>query len=477
MGTLTVLVPQFAPAYAKGQVGRVTTARGTERSSPSKGMVFMSNSCTGARRSLLALSALVIMPTSRSVAQPAAGVADTAAKVPFAYGDFTWMNGQSRQKDFPLAFSKYVTASVYMDTYYAYSSNRPADNTVVGSASIGRHNEFMLNLASVGLQMNYRNVIANLSLQTGSMLNIVQDLDGTVGRGRNLTTNNLHNIREATVGYHFDKDYGINVEAGIFMSYIGLESYLLAENWNYSRSLVCDFTPFYFQGIRVQYFPTAKLKIEPWLMNGFQTYGRFNSAPSVGTSISYRPTEALGLITNVYYGTDTPGIPERKRFHSDQSVLLRYFNAPSGAGITKAAFSVNNHYGFQSGGGITADSAFMAGVSVANRVWFNQDKLALTLRGEYITNPTRYLSPPASFSPDGDQQSLRMSGLTATFDIMPTDFMAFRFEAMSRRSNVPFFAGRSGTTTAANGFPSDLPFTAVGAKQQTLFTAAINFRM
>ena len=53
----------------------------------------------------------------------------------------------------------------------------------------------------------------------------------------------------------------------------------------------------------------------------------------------------------------------------------------------------------------------------------------------------------------------------------------FRFEAMSRRSNVPYFAGHGGTTTAADGFPSTLPFTPDGVKNQTLLTAAINFRL
>lgn len=399
------------------------------------------------------------------------------ARVPFAFGDFSWMNGQSRQKGPLLTLNPYVTASVYLDSYFSFSGNRPADNTLVGSASVGRHNEFMINLASVGLQVNYRNVIANLSLQTGSMLNIVQDLDGTAPRGRNLSTTNLHNIREATAGYHFDKAYGVNVEAGIFMSYIGLESYLLGENWNYNRSLVCDFTPFYFQGVRVQYFPTAKLKIEPWVMNGFQSYGKFNSAPSVGSSFMYRPSESLGLITNLYYGQDTPSNPERKRFHSDQSLLARYVNRSTSKGVSKAAISINNHIGFQSGGGVRADSAYMVGFAVANRVWFNQDKAALTLRAERISNPTRYLSPPAAYSPQGDQNSLRISGITGTVDIMPTDFMAFRFELMHRASNVPYFAGRQGTTTPNNGFPAEIGIAPTGARRQTTLTAAINFRL
>jgi hypothetical protein len=212
-------------------------------------------------------------------------------------------------------------------------------------------------------------------------------------------------------------------------------------------------------------------------MNGWQSYGKWNSAPGLGTSIYYRPTENLGFIANFYYGNDTQENPERKRFHNDHSILYRYFNRPTSTGISKAAFSMNNHIGFQSGGGVTADSAYMRGTAIANRVWFDQDKAAFTLRGEYITNPTRYLTPPAAFSATGDQNSLKIGGVTGTLDLMPTDFMAFRFETMWRKSNVPYFAGRGGTTTAEQGFPSTLPFTPDGVKTQTLLTAAINFRL
>jgi hypothetical protein len=419
---------------------------------------------------------------------PAAKDTTPPPKVPFGFGDFTWMNGQSHQTDFPLAFSKFISVNLYFDTYFAYSTGRPADNTIVGSASVGRHNEFQINLASVGVQVNYRHVLATLALQTGDMLNIVQDLDLSALRGKNLTTLNLHNIREATAGYHWDKAYGLNVEAGIFLSYIGLESYLLAENWDYHRSLVCDFTPFYFQGVRIQYFPNEHLKIEPWIMNGWQSYGKFNTGPGVGTSIYYRPSESLGFIANFYYGQDTPLEPRRKRFHNDHSILYRYFNRPTAIGLSKAAFSINNHIGFQSGGGVRPESAYMRGTAIANRVWFDQNHAAFTVRGEYITNPTRYLSPPAAFSLVGDQNSLKIGGVTETLDLMPTDFMAFRFEAVSRWSNVPFFAGPGGTTTAAQGFPipipapgaplpPPLPFTPDGVKNQTLLIAAINFRL
>jgi hypothetical protein len=191
--------------------------------------------------------------------------------------------------------------------------------------------------------------------------------------------------------------------------------------------------------------------------------------------------ESLGFVANFYYGTDTKDTPSRGRFHHDDSILYRYYNAPAAHGITKMAFSMNNHYGFENGGGVTRKQAYMAGTSIANRIWFGHDRYAVTARAEYITNPTRYLAPvptPDGFPDAATDSSLRIRGLTVTFDYMPTDFMDFRFEALSRRSNVPYFAGRGGTTSpdGFQGTPGD-DFVADVAKHETRFLAAINFRL
>jgi len=408
-----------------------------------------------------------------------------APTAPFAWGDFTWMNGQSRQKDYPLkAFNDAVTLSLYLDTNYAYSLNHPRDNTFTGTASVPRHNEFNVNLASVGLEWSYRNVIGRLSLQYGSMVSIVQDLDGTTARGRNIGVQNLRYIREATAGYHFDVLHGINVEGGIFMSYIGLESYLLAENWNYTRSVACEHTPFYFQGMRVQIFPSDRLKIEPWIMNGWQTYGKWNLAPAAGVALRWSPTESLTLLANFYAGSDTQGVPDRVRFHNDHSAILKYYDSPTSF-FTKAAVSLNNHIGFESGGNVNGedlpgpDHAHMVGTALVNRVWFSHDQLALAIRPEVFSNPTRYLSqyPPPGFPSGPHVKALQIWGITGTFDVMPTDFFALRFEGSYRRANVPYYAGPGGTTSPSGYQPTPADYVPDTVKDQVLFVVAANFRL
>lgn len=437
---------------------------------------------------------------------------DTISKVPFEGMDLTWINGQNRQKDFPLTLrdkdgNTVLTGVAYLDGYYNYNFANPADNTQTISSTIGRHNEFTVNLASIGIESNYKNIIGRIWLQYGQMASIIQDQDASVNRGRNTSISNLKYIREAAAGYHFDKWHGINVELGIFMSYIGLESYVTQENWSYQRSMVCDFTPFYFSGARVQVYPTSKLKTELWLLNGWQSYNSFSEGPGLGSSTYYRPNENLQLVANFYLGRDTqnPDIngsqSKRLRFHHDNSVVARYYNDTGSQGISQAAFSLNSHYGFQSndepGDEMRASENFMLGTSLANRVWFNRNRMAVTLRADYMTNQSVIngvnAAPYLAFTPAAtgdipnnyDQaiangEKLRLFQFTSTFDVMPNDHVTFRLEYGYRNSGIPYFTRSGGTTSPSgwtNGSAGEVPWAADLKKDEHRVTLAVNFRI
>jgi len=155
-------------------------------------------------------------------------------------------------------------------------------------------------------------------------------------------------VSEAYGGYHFDVLHGINVQAGIFMSYVGLWSYYNFDNWTYQPSYVSSNTPWFFDGVRVQIFASEKLKIEPWLVNGWQSYGKFNQAPGGGLQVLYRPTGSFSVLGNQYFGTDTLNTPGRKRIHTDDSVMVKYYEN-KGAGVSKAAASLTVDAGCEFG--------------------------------------------------------------------------------------------------------------------------------
>nr|AGC71678.1 outer membrane protein [uncultured bacterium A1Q1_fos_2386] len=272
---------------------------------------------------------------------------------PFAWGDFGWINGGSRQTS-RLLDSPYFTPQLDIDSNYTYSFNQPKDNTIVGSTATARHNELTLAFAGIGGDVHVGNVRGRIFTQFGTRSSAVPRNDLTVNRGQFDLQSVYKYLSEAYAGYHFDKLHGINLDVGLFFSYVGLFSYTQFENWGYQASFTSDNTPWFFNGARLQIFPTDRLKLELWLINGWQTYGKFNQLPGVGYQVHYAPREWIKLVCNGYVGTDTQGSEHRVRFHSDNSVLVRYLNRADARGVSRAALSFTFDLGFEEGDGVTA---------------------------------------------------------------------------------------------------------------------------
>jgi hypothetical protein len=375
---------------------------------------------------------------------------------PFSYGDFTWLNGNSRQHKRVLD-TPYFTPQIDMDVNYTASNWHPNDNTVVGSTSLARNNEVELNFLGVGGDLHYGNVRGRFILQFGTRSTVVPRNDFSVTRGQFDLANAYRYISEAYGGYHLDILHGVNVDVGIFMSYVGLNSYDNFENWVYQPSFTSDNTPWFFNGMRIQAFLTDRLKVELWLINGWQTYGKFNNWPGVGAQVAYRPWEFVSFVSNNYVGTDTSTKEHRYRFHSDDSFQLRYLNLP-GSLIDKAAFSITVDVGLENGDGVTAlggsdgpAQRFISGM-VYNRVWLFNDRVGWTVGGGIIHNPGRYLAllptgqALAKFDTSPGTQFDGWDAST-TFDLMPMENITWRLEFVHRETKLPYFAGTGGVTS------------------------------
>jgi len=383
--------------------------------------------------------------------------------------------------------NEFVQGMVYFDSYYNFSFNKPDDHVLTGSTAVARHNEIVPNHLNFGLSTNYKNVIGRFYYQTGQILTQVNDADSSKTRGWNESISNLKNIREAAAGYHFDYLNGLNVEMGIFTSPLGQESFLSQENWTYQHAYVADFTPYYFTGLRFQLYPTEKFEIEYQLVNGWQTYAKYHEGFGQVLSFNYRPKEYILMDADFYLGHDNKDINYR-RFHHDHSLQLRYFNKPSSKGLSKMAFTINNHYGNQTlkPGTITIPETptyLFIGSNIANRFWFNQNTFAATIRAGYISNPGRYLIMPplasGEFYPKTTWNEAQFKAWDAAvcLDWMPSDFVTFRLEWCSRFSNIPYFAGPGGTTSPDGWQGTSGAFTPDLRKYQHNILFAINFRL
>lgn len=422
----------------------------------------------------------VTRPVSAQVTEKDKSAASAHEKAaPFAFADFTWLNGNPRTKEVPLD-TKFFTPEIRADIDYVYDFAHPKDDTIGGSSEIFRSNEVHVTQMGVGGDFHYDNVRARIMTQFGLYSQTTPRNDASPSRGQWNLDNAYRYLSEAYGGYHFNALHGINVDAGIFMSYVGLFSYYQFDNWAYQPSYVSSNTPWFFNGVRVQIFPTEHLKIEPWFVNGWQSYGRFNNRPGLGMQILWRPSGWLSVLGNQYLlGEDALNTPGRVRYHTDDSIQIKYYDNPERF-LDKAAFSLTGDMGCEHGAGVSCAGSSakgpkqsFLGYMLYNRLWFDNDKYGLTIGGGQINNPGRYLvllppingatassgTPYFTENPGDPYKAWDVSG---TFDWMPSQYITFRWEYNHRAANVPYFSGSGGVTPPGGNQGSPGSFVCLG---------------
>jgi hypothetical protein len=449
-------------------------------------------------------------PPAAAPAPPEITAEITTKSAPWP-GDWTWTNDGGHNVDSPMS-TKYFTPEIRFDANYILDYNHPEDDTMVGSTEMYRSDEFQLEQASFGGDIRIQNTRGRILTMNGLFSQATVRNDASYNRGQWDLKDAYKYFSEAWGGYHWDVAHGLNVDAGIFVSYVGLFSYYNFDNWAYQPSYVSSNTPWFFNGLRIQYFVTDRLKIEPWIINGWQSYGRYNGHGGLGGQIMWRPTPKLDFNFNDYgLGEDDAGFPGRSRVHADYSGQWKIYDNPKNF-VDKWAFTLTGDAGCEYGGGpasyavtgqttrssaglspmMGTGSTYNGGVNCHSskdgrpkqmfigwmaytRVWFKKDLYAVTLGGGQMNNPGRYLTLLPSingatattgtpyFTENAGDAAQAHDG-TITFDYMPSQFITFRLEEAYRYSAVPYWSGRGGVTPPGgnNGNPADYQCAAGG---------------
>lgn len=433
-------------------------------------------------------------------APEAAPAVDT--QTPFAVGDLGWLNGSPRETT-PVFDTKFFTPEVRFDVNYLQDLNNPVDHTIVGSTEEFRSGEFQIEQVSLGGNFHWNNVQARFLSMFGMFAVTTPRNDASAGVGEWDLQGAYKYLSEANAGYHWDVQHGLNVDAGIFVSYIGLFSYYNYDNWTYQPSFVSSNTPWFFNGLRVQWYPTQTLKIEPWLINGWQSYAKYNHLPGVGGQILWIPNDRFKLVLNSYSvgednlasGSGYPanggnpnaaiGLPNPggtyvnyahvQRVHEDDSIEWKYYDAAQSgwhmpAGISRMATSFTWDLGCEYGGGVHCardpNKANFFGMMLYDRTWFDHNLYAVTLGGGFMNNPGRYLAlvPPINgataqtgtpYFSENPGQKLYQWDTQLNFQYMPKDWITWWTEVTFRHSDVPYWSGPGGVTPpdGNNGAP------------------------
>ena len=199
-----------------------------------------------------------------------------------------------------------LTFSGFIDAYYQYDFDNPASRLRPSFLyNYKKHNEFNVNLAVIKAAYINKKIRANIALMVGNYAQY------------NLAAEpaNAQHIYEANVGYNISDK--ISIDAGILPSHIGLETAISKDNWNLSRSILAENTPYYETGIKVTYSPNTKWTTAFLILNGWQNIQETNSNKAIGTQVLYKPNAKWLFNSSTFFGNEKPDSTKQLRlFHN-----------------------------------------------------------------------------------------------------------------------------------------------------------------
>jgi hypothetical protein len=206
----------------------------------------------------------------------------------------------------------------FIDTYYAYDFNEPANHEREFTTQPVRHNEFNINLAYIEAVIDKKLTRGRLAIQFGN--SAVKNMAGESTLGSTSGPANAHHLQEVFIGKKIgDKTW---IDAGIFFSSIGSESWLSKDNWTYTRSLLADYTPYYWTGLRLEHFIDNRQTLQVHLINGWQAVAENNEAKAV--SFRYENKLKDHTLSYALFFGDEEVVSERPRFRGYHNFIWEW---------------------------------------------------------------------------------------------------------------------------------------------------------
>lgn len=313
---------------------------------------------------------------------------------------------------------KALTAHAAVDIYAAHNFNTPADHAsfLPGTGtSAKRADEVSLNLVSLEVALDPQPVGFHVWLGAGTAIEV---LHAGEPLGVNVGPEVWKYVQQATVAARAPVGRGLLIEAGIYPSHIGLETLSSQANWNYTRSWMGEFSPYYETGVKATYSFTDHFAAQLHLLNGWQLISDNNHSAAVGTQLAWTDERWSVALAN-FAGPELANDDAHWRFFADLVLQLKV------AQWLKLA--VCGDVGLQQLPG--AQSAIWH--TVAGYVRFQiSSRLAAALRAEYFSDLQDVIS--------GARQTL-IEG-TATLELTPWPYLTLKLEGRYDHSTSDVFS-------------------------------------
>lgn len=320
-----------------------------------------------------------------------------------------------------------LSISGYLDTYYAFDFNQPADKNRLYAVSSANHNSFSINMAAVTLQYTSAKVRAKLMPAVGSYMSANYAAE-PVG---------LRNLVEANAGVKIHEKKNIWLEAGIFSSPVTYETPISHDQLLYTRSFAPEFVPYYLMGAKLTAPITKKTTAYIYIVNGWQQIVDVNNTKSVIAQLEYKPKADFVVNGNLYYGSEKNfgNTRYRNRFLFD--VFTTYYPKNK-----KLWWASSFYFGFQ-------DEVVQPSIKRYN--WWQANiaakyavakKITLCSRIEYLSDKNGVLTSPINIENSFKSASL---SLGANFAVSPLALLRIEARGFSAEKKV-YFNNKTGPT-------------------------------
>jgi hypothetical protein len=316
----------------------------------------------------------------------------------------------------PLSFFREVEVSGFIDGYYGYNFNKPADRLNVLRNFDTRSNQFALNLAEIVIEkkpdpLNSR-IGFRLDLDYGPATDLVH---ATEPGGKDV----YKVIQQAYGSYLAPIGSGLQIDFGKFVTWNGAEVIETKDNWNYSRGLLFAWAiPYYHAGVRAKYSFSSKVSLMGAVVNGWNNVEENNTGKTFGLSLTLAPTPKLSIIQN--YTTGPEQANDRHHFRHLLDTIVTYnFNKQ---------WAVMGNYDYGIDTLMAGGKVHWQGVAGYLR-YAPTERLAFTPRYEWFDDHNGFST--------GTAQRVKEFTMTGEYKLRPT--LITRFELRRDWSNQPFF--------------------------------------
>lgn len=331
-----------------------------------------------------------------------------------------------------------VMFGAFVDTYYAWDTNRPRELDRAYLTQPARHNEFNINLAFVEGVLAGDRVRGRLAVQFGTSVTANYAAEPTIGHVSGSDVS--RNLQEATVGVRLAP--ALWLDGGIFFSHVGNESWISRDNPTYTRSLTAEFSPYYQSGVKLAWQVNPRLAAQLDVVNGWQVVSESNGAKSVGVRLDYVASPTLTLSAYNLLGREgADSLPHRLRiFHGVSARLTPAQRVTLAANVDVGRQSTENApaswYGFTVIARYQASSA----VALAGRI-------------------ERYADPHQVIVNTGTSFGLTANGASLGVDVVPAPRTVWRSEIRALTGADAIFPAHSGLRRSNVLFVSSLALT------------------